>query len=90
MVENINVTYYNTFNDNTGKRSHSIIENAESKQEEGISKNYNNNKLVISFNNSINASINNTKNRIPISKVNNSIYNSNTYEGSLKRQVNKK
>ena len=88
----VNTTGNISYNDHPTKRSHSIAENIVIKQEEGINKQFNNNvtKVVVSTNNSINTSQNSVKNRkigIPISKVKNPNYNSNTFENSLKKDV---
>ena len=88
----VNTTGNISYKDYPGKRSHSIAENIVIKQEEGINKQFNNNvtKVVVSTNNSINTSQNSVKNRkigIPISKVKNPNYNSNTFENSLKKDV---
>ena len=86
----MNYNTINTNNDPTGKRSHSIAENVLGKPEEGKNSN-NTTRVVVSNSISTNISQNNIKNRkisIPISKVKNPNYNSNTYEGNMKKETN--
>ena len=90
IVGNMNYNTINTNNDPTGKRSHSIAENVLGKPEEGKNSN-NTTRVVVSNSISTNISQNNIKNRklsIPISKVKNPNYNSNTYEGNMKKETN--
>ena len=90
MLDNTTGSNYFTFNNNVAKRSLSVTENAPISHEEGVNRQYNNTTtFIMSSNNSINASLNKSKNRkIGIPKVKSQNYNSNTFEGSLKREVN--
>ena len=94
VAGNANNNSYSNLNDPNGKRSHSISENAQIKKEEIKNKQYNNNSttVILNNNNNNNVSPNILKSRkIPFNnqnaKVKNQGYNSNTFEGNLKKET---